>query len=145
MKIVLNQDLSGKLKNKLYKENNCFIASDKKWYLIPNEREVVGKYVDEQSSYDIKDWLSDVCEGMDVTVLNKTIYFSEMIDPVMEMIDKNLEEDLYCENWDIKLLDYVKIYIITSFACDLEDDLMELKNKGYDINIIKQAVDNVLN
>lgn len=145
MKIVLNRDLSEKLKNKLCKENNCYITSDKKWCLIPNEEEVIGKYIDELSSYDIKNWLLDVCEEMDVTLLNKTIYFSEMIDPIMEMINKDLDEDLYCENWDIKLLDYVKIYIITSFACDLEDGLMELKNRGYDINIIKQAVDNVLN
>lgn len=93
-------------------------------------------------THSIEEYLQIICEDMTETFMGNEIQFSDYIESTMEIVEDNPEK-LYCNEWNEMLIDYIKVGIITSIASDLEDELKRLDSIGYDIGIIKQAIDKV--
>lgn len=61
----------------------------------------------------------------------------------MEIIDERGIDEQDYKRWDELLLDYIKGLVVIGITVDLEDDLKELNNLGFDMGIIKEGIDRV--
>lgn len=153
MRTVMRDNLTKDIEDRLKEEESCYLSSNKEWWLFTdmnvfNKISKEYKFNEETENRDkiythsVEECLEIICEDMTETFFEKQIQFSYFIESAMEVIEDESEK-LYCNGWDEVLIDYIKVGVITSIGSDLEDELKRLDNNGYDIGIIKQAIDRV--
>lgn len=153
MRTVMSDNLTEDIQNRLKEEESCYLSSNKEWWLFTDMN--VFNQISKEYKFDIEmenrnkiythnieECLEIICENMTETFFGKQIQFSDFIESAMEVIEDESEK-LYCSGWDNVLIDCLKVEVITSIASDLEDELKRLDNTGYDMGIIRQAIDKV--
>lgn len=154
MMIVINFEISDELYNRMENEPTCYkstiITENVGDFVLFTDMRVYDKIREEFKfeennikSYTIEEWLEIACEEESIKFMGKTYNYSDYIERAMEIVDdQRIDEESY-ERWDELLMNYIKISVCTSIAADLEDNLNELSNMGFNMGIIKQGIDRV--
>lgn len=154
MMIVINFEISDELCNRMANELTCYkstIATENIGnFVLFTDMRVYDKIREEFkfeenniNSYTIEEWLEIACEEESVKFMGKTYNYSDYIESVMEIIDERGIDEQDYKRWDELLLDYIKGSVVIGITVDLEDDLKELNNLGFDMGIIKEGIDRV--
>lgn len=136
MKIVYLDDIDVEMREKIGKEDNCYLSSDKSWCLF-TDINIYNIYV---SNYDIKgisieEWMTITYDGITEKFIGKEIKYKDFIESTVLMLDE-IEDKLHCDNWDKILLYYTKNNIVIDLEFDIQIALQQMENKGYDMTPI---------
>lgn len=154
MMIVINFEISDELCNRMANELTCYKSTIETEnignFVLFTDMRVYDKIREEFkfeenniNSYTIEEWLEIACEEESVKFMGKTYNYSDYIESVMEIIDERGIDEQDYKRWDELLLDYIKGSVVIGITVDLEDDLKELNNLGFDMGIIKEGIDRV--
>lgn len=136
MKIVYLDDIDLEIRQKIEKEGNCYLSSDKSWCLF-TDIDIYNIYV---SHYNIKgisieEWMIITYDGITEKFIGKEIRYKDFIESTVLMLDE-IEDKLHCDNWDETLLYYTKNNIVVGLEYDIQIALQQMENKGYDMTPI---------
>lgn len=136
MKIVYLDDIDLEIRQKIEKEGNCYLSSDKSWCLF-TDIDIYNIYV---SHYNIKgisieEWMIITYDGITEKFIGKEIRYKDFIESTVLMLDE-IEDKLHCDNWDETLLYYTKNNIVVGLGYDIQIALQQMENKGYDMTPI---------
>lgn len=136
MKIVYLDDIDLEIRQKIEKEGNCYLSSDKSWCLF-TDIDIYNIYV---SHYNIKgisieEWMIITYDGITEKFIGKEIRYKDFIESTVLMLDE-IEDKLHCDNWDETLLYYTKNNIVVGLEYDIQIALQQMENKGYDMTSI---------
>ena len=145
VKIINFSLLSEAIKNEIKKETHGYLSSNQIWCLFTNEKEYTmlnNKYHIE--SYSIQEWLELVLEESSVEVFDREYELIDYIEPGLDTIEDLSVEYFENNNWDIAMINLVKIPITIKIGNDLEESLEDLKKQDFDMSIIKAVVNRVI-
>lgn len=146
MRIVMSDNLTEDIENRLKEEESCYLSSNKEWWLftdmnvfnqISKEYKFNEKTENRNKIYDysVEEYLYTICEDKTENFMGTELKATEFVESVINIIED--DEDIYRDGWDEEFINNVKDAIIVSIASDLEDELLRLKQKGYNLSFLK--------
>ena len=145
IKIINFSLLSEDIKNEIKKETHGYLSSNQIWCLFTNEKEYTmlnNKY--HMESYSSQEWLELVLEESSVEVFDREYELIDYIEPGLDTIEDLSVEYFENNNWDIAMINFVKIPITIKIGNDLEESLEDLKKQDFDMSIIKDVINRVI-
>lgn len=145
IKIINFSLLSEDIKNEIKKETHGYLSSNQVWCLFTNEKEYTtlnNKY--HMESYSIQEWLELVLEESSVEVFDREYEFIDYIEPGLDTIEDLSVEYFENNNWDIAMINLIKIPITIKIGNDLEESLEDLKKQDFDMSIIKDVINRII-
>ena len=145
IKIINFSLLSEDIKNEIKKETHGYLSSNQEWCLFTNEKEYTmlnNKY--HMESYSIQEWLELVLEESSVEVFDREYEFIDYIESGIDTINEFSISYFENNNWDIAMINFVKIPITIKIGNDLEESLEDLKKQDFDMSIIKDVINRVI-
>ena len=148
MRIVMSDNLTEDIENRLKEEESCYLSSNKEWWLftdmnvfnqISKEYKFNEKTENRDKIYDysIEEYLYTICEDKIENFMGAELKVTEFVESATNIIED--DEDIYRDGWDEEFIKNVKDAIIVSIASDLEDELLRLKQKGYNLSFLKDV------
>lgn len=148
MRTVMSNNLTEDIENRLKEEESCYLSSNKEWWLFTdmnvfNKISKEYKFNEEMENrdkiydYSVEEYLEIICEDMTETFMGTELKVTEFVESATNIIED--DEDIYRDGWDEEFIKNVKDAIIVSIASDLEDELLRLKQKGYNLSFLKDV------
>lgn len=148
MRIVMSDNLTEDIENRLKEEESCYLSSNKEWWLftdmnvfnqISKEYKFNEKTENRDKIYDysVEEYLYTICEDKIENFMGAELKVTEFVESATNIIED--DEDIYRDGWDEEFIKNVKDAIIVSIASDLEDELLRLKQKGYNLSFLKDV------
>lgn len=148
MRTVMSDNLTKDIEDRLKEEESCYLSSDKKWWLFTdmnvfNKISKEYKFNEEMENrdkiydYSVEEYLEIICEDMTETFMGTELKVTEFVESATNIIED--DEDIYRDGWDEEFIKNVKDAIIVSIASDIEDELLRLKQKGYNLSFLKDV------
>lgn len=148
MRTVMSDNLTKDIEDRLKEEESCYLSSNKKWWLFTdmnvfNKISKEYKFNEEMENrdkiydYSVEEYLEIICEDMAETFMGTELKVTEFVESATNIIED--DEDIYRDGWDEEFIKNVKDAIIVSIASDIEDELLRLKQKGYNLSFLKDV------
>ena len=148
LRIVMSDNLTEDIENRLKEEESCYSSSNKEWWLftdmnvfnqISKEYKFNEKTENRDKIYDysVEEYLYTICEDKIENFMGAELKVTEFVESATNIIED--DEDIYRDGWDEEFIKNVKDAIIVSIASDLEDELLRLKQKGYNLSFLKDV------
>lgn len=148
MRIVMSDNLTEDIENRLKEEESCYLSRDKEWWLFTdmnvfNKISKEYKFNEETENrdkiydYSVEEYLYTICEDKIENFMGTELKVTEFVESATNIIED--DEDIYRDGWDEEFIKNIKDAIIVSIASDLEDELLMLKQKGYNLSYLKDV------
>lgn len=148
MRTVMSDNLTKDIEDRLKEEESCYVSSNKKWWLFTdmnvfNKISKEYKFNEEMKNrdkiydYSVEEYLYTICEDETENFMGTELKVTEFVESATNIIED--DEDIYRDGWDEEFIKNVKDAIIVSIASDLEDELLRLKQKGYNLSFLKDV------
>ena len=154
MRVIYNDFITEEMERIFNEEGTIFLSSDENAWLF-TDMEVFNE-VDKEFQFDIETderesiypidldtYLRNKYEDKYLNYFGFDICIADYSEIVLEAIENDWI-DLYCENWDKNIDEYIKVAALDGLKFEMEETFIGMIDDGYDIDQFKDIVSNAM-